>query len=226
MRLFHTRVFLLTLVPALALGDGLETVFARMDRSAASFRTLSSNVSRTSHTAAVDIDNTESGTMRLKRSKGHDMRMLVDLTTPDAKTVSLQGDTVDIYFPKIKTVQEIDLGKKRDLVEQFLLLGFGSTSAELKSSYKVAYGGEDTVNGDRAARLELIPKSPSVAQQLKKVDIWISDKDGYPIQQKLYLPAGDYMLVKYSEMKVNPDIPDSALKLKLPKGVKKEYPQK
>jgi len=50
--------------------------------------------------------------------------------------------------------------------------------------------------------------------------------NGYPIQQKFYEPAGDYMVFTYSEMKINPELADSALKLHLPKSVKREYPQK
>jgi len=51
-------------------------------------------------------------------------------------------------------------------------------------------------------------------------------ENGYPIQQKFYQPAGDYMVFTYSGIKINPDLADSALKLHLPKNVKREYPQK
>jgi outer membrane lipoprotein-sorting protein len=34
------------------------------------------------------------------------------------------------------------------------------------------------------------------------------------------------MLMTYSDMKINPDLPDTALKLHVPKNVKREYPQK
>jgi outer membrane lipoprotein-sorting protein len=55
--------------------------------------------------------------------------------------------------------------------------------------------------------------------------LWIAES-GYPAQQKFYLPAGDYSLVTYINLKPNVDMPDSALKLKLPKNVKREYPQR
>ena len=56
--------------------------------------------------------------------------------------------------------------------------------------------------------------------------LWISDATGYPVQQKFFQSGGDYHFVTYSDLKINPDLPDSALKLKLPKGVKREFPQK
>ena len=36
-------------------------------------------------------------------------------------------------YPKLKTVQEIDLGKRTDLIDQFLLVGFGTSGQELQS---------------------------------------------------------------------------------------------
>jgi outer membrane lipoprotein-sorting protein len=85
--------------------------------------------------------------------------------------------------------------------------------------------GPETLDGKPAERLELIPKSKAVLEHLKKFELWISDS-GYPIQQKFYLPGSDYMLMTYSYMKINPDLPDTALKLHVPKNVKREYPQK
>ena len=42
----------------------------------------------------------------LKRARARDMRMLIDFTEPDPKTVAFQGRKVEIYYPKIETVQE------------------------------------------------------------------------------------------------------------------------
>jgi outer membrane lipoprotein-sorting protein len=55
---------------------------------------------------------------------------------------------------------------------------------------------------------------------LKKVDLWISEKVGFPVQQKFYMPDGDYRLVTYTELKINPRLPSSALDL--PKHAKRE----
>jgi outer membrane lipoprotein-sorting protein len=85
--------------------------------------------------------------------------------------------------------------------------------------------GEDAIGGEKADRLELIPKSKEVLQHLIKFELWISAA-GYPIQQKFYFPGGDYQLATYSDVKINPEISESALKLHLPKNVKREYPQK
>ena len=39
--------------------------------------------------------------------------MLIEFTEPDPKTVAFQGHTVEIYYPKIQTVQEFDMDGQR-----------------------------------------------------------------------------------------------------------------
>lgn len=203
----------------------LDGVLDRIDKAGAAFRGMSAKVRRLQHTAVINEDNVDSGTILLKRPRPRDLRMLIELTAPDAKTVAFQGRKVEIYFPKMQTVQEFDVGKSRELVDQFFLLGFGTSRADLLASYNVRLVGPDTVHGQKTERLELVPKSKEVLQHLNRFEMWVGD-DGYPVQQKFYLPGGDYQLATYSDIKINPDLTDSALKLHLPKNVKREYPQK
>ncbi len=203
----------------------LDAVLGLIDRAGASFRGMSANVKRVSHTAVINEDNVDSGTVLLKRAHQRDMRMLVDFTQPDPKTVAFQGHKVEIYYPKMATVQEFDLGKNRELLDEFLLIGFGTSRAELQEAYTMRLVGSETIDGEKTERLELVPKSKEVLRHLTKLELWVAD-NGYPIQQKFYQPAGDYMVFTYSSMKINPELADSALKLHLPKNVKREYPQK
>jgi outer membrane lipoprotein-sorting protein len=205
-------------------GD-LDAVLSRIDSASAAFHGMSAHLRRLSHTAVINEDTVDSGTVFLKRPKPRDMRMLVDFTQPDPKTVAFQGHKVEIYYPKIQTVQEFDLGQNSDLVEQFFLLGFGTSRADLQNADEIRFLGPDTLDGQQTQRLELIPKSKAVSEHLKKFELWIADS-GYPIQQKFYLPGGDYMLMTYSDMKINPELRDAALKLQVPRNVKREYPQK
>lgn len=220
------------LVPALLAGmfssqaATLDQTLRTMDQAAAAFRSMSSNIRRVAHTAVINENNVDTGLIYLKRARASDIRMLVELAEPDPKSVAFQNRKLEIYFPKIQTVQEYDVGKNRDLLEQFLLLGFGSSGKELSRSYTMRALGTEAISGERTTRIELVPKSAQVLEHLKKVELWISDSGGYPAQQKFHLPGGDYTLVTYSGIKINPELPDAALKLKLPKGVKREFPQR
>ncbi|MGA2268028.1 MAG: outer-membrane lipoprotein carrier protein LolA [Bryobacteraceae bacterium] len=227
----------LALIPAIfasmALGWGapaadspLSATLARVDEAAARFKGLEAEVQQISHTAVINEDSVAAGTIAVKRPKPYDIRVLIDFKHPNPRQVMIAGVKVAIYYPGINTVQEYNLGKSRTLVEQFMLLGFGSNSRDLESAYSIRLGGPETVAGQKATRLELIPKSQDVLAHLKRVDLWISDGMGIAVQQKLYETGGDYLLATYTNIKLRPNLPDSAVKLDLPKSVKREYPQR
>jgi len=206
-------------------GD-LDAVLERIDKAGATFRGMSAKVRRVSHTAVINEDNVDSGTILVKRPKRRDLRMLIDITDPDPRTVAFQGRKLEVYYPKMRTVQEFDVaGKNRELADEFFLIGFGTSRADLLASYNLRLVGAETIDGQKADCLELIPKSKEISQHLTKFELWISAA-GYPIQQKFYLQGGDYQLATYTDVKINPQISESELKLQLPKNVKREYPQK
>jgi len=202
-----------------AAGQGLDAVLARLDQAAQGFKGLTADVRKISHTDVVNVDETDSGTITVKRVKPHDTRFRIDFTAPRQEIITIGGGKAQDFKPKSNEAQEIDLGKYRSLVDQFMLLGFGSNSAQLRDAYTMTLGGADSVNGETATRIVLVPKDPKVLEQFKKCELWISEK-GLTVQQKVYTDGGDYLLSTYSKMVLNPNIPDSVFKLELPKGVK------
>jgi outer membrane lipoprotein-sorting protein len=209
-----------------AAADPLSDALGRMDRASAGFHGLTANIKKVSHTAILNEDATDSGTFAIKRNGPKDLRMLLDIKEPDAKQIAFSGTRAEIYYPKMNSEDIWDLGKNRSLVDQFLLLGFGSNSRDLVSAYNIKLGGEESLAGEKATRIELVPKSPEALQHIKRVDLWIAQSSGLTVQQKFYQPGGDYTLTLYTNLKLVPNLPDSAVQLKAPKNVKKQYPQK
>jgi len=198
----------------------LEAALARLDQASIGFKGITADISKMSHTDVVNVDFVDSGTIVVKRIKPHDTRIRVDLTTHQRQTVTIGGGKVQVFYPQTNEAQEVDLGgKNRGVVDQFMLLGFGSNSAELKNAYSVTLGGADSINGERTTRIMLVPKDLEILARVKKCELWISDK-GWTVQQKFHTGGGDYVLSTYSGMKWNPIIADKDLKLELPKGVK------
>lgn len=216
----------LILASALACGSPLDETLARMDKSAAGFRGLQANVRRLSYTAVIKDSSEESGRISIYRPRPRDLRMLVEFDRPDPRAVSFQNKKVQIFYPKLNTVQEYDLGKQGSLVDQFVLLGFGTSSSDLKKSYSIKYVGEETVEGVKADRLDLVPLSSEVLNHFRHIEIWVSREDGITVQQQLFQPSRDYTLFVYSAIKLNPAMGEESVRLKLPKGVKKETPQR
>jgi outer membrane lipoprotein-sorting protein len=223
---FRLTLALGATLPLAAQTPSLENAFARMDKTAVQFKTVVADMKRDVHTAVINDDAIDTGTIKVKREKSRDTRMLIELTSPDAKTVSLDGPSVSVYLPKSKVVQVYDVGARRSLVDEFLLLGFGASSAELREKYDVTLIGTEKMGSEDTWHLQLIPKSKDMLQHLKKAELWIGQTTGLPSQQRLVTSStGDFMLINYSNVKFNPSLPDGALKLNLPKGVTVEHPR-
>ena len=202
-----------------------EHVLGQMDQSAAKFTGLTADLTKVTYTKVIDEKSTESGPIMLKKQGPKDLQVLIDFTKPDAKTVAFRGRKAEVFYPKLKTVQEYDLGKQKGMMDQFLLVGFGTTGRDLKANYAIKYIGDETISGQRAHKLELTPNSAQIKDKLQKLELWMVESGAYPLQQKFIQPSGDYYLFTYSGVKLNPQLTDDSLKLKLPKGVKRERVQ-
>jgi outer membrane lipoprotein-sorting protein len=209
--------------------DPLSAVLARMDQAAVKFKGLKADIKKVAHTQVINVDDTDMGTIMVKRGvRSKDLQMLVDFKQPEAKKLLVVGTKAQLYLAKNPDeVQEFDLTRKfRGMFDQFLLLGFGSNSTDLRDAYTVrlAQPASETIGSEQTTKIELIPKSQEMLASLKKSELWISDSKGIAVQQKMYTGGGDYILATYTNMVVNPSLPD--LKLNLPRGVKVTKPLK
>jgi outer membrane lipoprotein-sorting protein len=148
----------------------------------------------------------------------------ISFEKPERKVAYADGNKVDVYYPSSQQTQEYKLGHKKSFVDMILTLGFGGTSKELQKDYQVTLGGTETVAGESATRLELIPTSKDMLEQWVKIDLWISDKSGYAVQQKFYERGKDYTLITYTNVQPKSDIADS--EFVLPKAKKEQLNKK
>jgi len=212
------------LSPARAQARGpwsMEGVLDQLDIAAKSFRSLSADVERTKVTVVVNDRSTSTGNILVRGDK-----MLLELKVPDPRTILRTGDSLFIYTPGLKRVEEYNLGKKRALLDKFLLLGFGTEGKELRKAYLITLMGEDKLDDRKTVRLELTPKSDDVRNQISKIEIWLDEASWLAVQQQFYeAGSGDYSIVRYTKMVRNPPISESAFKPHWPKGTQHVKPQ-
>ena len=207
--------FLVCLIsaPANAQTDpNLQKIVNRMDAAAAEFRSAQANFEWEQYFKVVNDRDTQKGTVYYRRS-GKEIQMMADITDPP-KSVLFSDGKVQVYEPKLKRVTSYEAGKNREAVESFLVLGFGGSGRDMLKSFDVKYVGAETVGGVNAAKLELVPKSERVRNVFAKIWLWIDPANGISVQQQFFEPSGDYRLAKYSDLKLNQKIPDSAFKLR------------
>src|SRR5581483_369692 len=99
-------------------------------------------------------------TIATRKEKG-DLQALIDFVEPPEarRTISFSGRIVRIYIPRSKLVQVIDLGKNGEEIEQFVMIGFGTSGTELAKAFTVEALGTESLNGQMTAKLSVIPKS-------------------------------------------------------------------
>src|SRR6266850_5224979 len=192
---------------------GLERVLAEMDAAAKNFRSAEASFIWNQYQKVIDETETQKGKIYFRRQNS-EIQMAADISEPDKKYILYTGGKVQVYQPKIDQVTEYNPGKNRSDLESFLVLGFGGSGHDLLKSYEVKSLGTETVNGTQAVKLELIPKSPRLRNNIARILLWIDPARGVSVQQQFFEPSGDYRLAKYSDIRVNQKLPDNAFKLK------------
>jgi len=198
-----------------------ESVLEMMDKSAKDFRTLTADIENVKYTAVVKDTSTETGQIFVRR----DQKMRIEFTKPEPRTILRTGDSLFLYNPKLNRVEEYDLGKNRAMVDQYIRLGFGTKSEDLKKSYQVAVTGEEELDHRKTVVVELTPKADQIRSQITRIQMWIDEASWLPIQQKIFESgSGDYILFHYTGMMKNLKINDSKFKQDWPKNASHEKP--
>lgn len=221
------RMVRAALLAALALtglrAEALTDILARMDQSARNFKTFSAKIKRTEYTKVLNDKDETDGARRLKRANGQTIG-LVEFYGKNAQTLRLAGKTAEVYSPNAKQVDVYDaskFGKLGKQVDQLLLVGIGVSSSDLRRDFNISAGGTESIDGRPTTRIELIPKDSDLKKRVVKIELWIPEGESIPLQSKATLTSGDYDQYKYSDVQMNPALPDSAFDLNVPADVKR-----
>ena len=199
-----------------------DNVLSMMDKSAKDFRSLTADIEHIKYTEVVKDTSTETGQIFVRR----DQKMRIEITKPDPRTILRTGDSLFLYNPKINRVEEYDLGKNRAMVDQYVRLGFGTKSEDLRKSYLVTVAGEEELDHKKTVVLELTPKSDQVRSQIIRIQMWIDEVSWLPIEQKFFESgSGDYIVFHYSNMMKNLKISEARFKQDWPKNAEKVKPR-
>ncbi len=211
---------LLILIPAAAHADTLDAILARMDRAAKDFQSVSADFSQVDYNAVLkDKSSPVHGVLQIKRNKGAVSAILI-FEKPDEHTILIKGGKAFMYYPMAKHEDVYPVGKYGALVDQYVLLAFGTSGAELHKNFEVKLGGTETVAGKPATRLELVPTGTESKKVIAKVELWIPDGQTSAIQEKVTKDSDDYYLVSYSNINLKAHLDDSIFNLNVPPGTK------
>jgi outer membrane lipoprotein-sorting protein len=205
---------------------GLETTLNAMDRAADNFKSTEADFTWDQYTRVVEEIDNQAGKIYFRRN-GKEIQMAADIMKPElaTKVVVYADGQVKMYQPKIDQLTVYNAGKNKQEMESFMVLGFGGRGHDLLPSYDVTYLGSETVDGVKAEKLQLVPKSEKTRNTFNRIMLWIDLARGISVQQQLFTPAGDYRLAKYTNIKINQKISDDVYKLKTTSHTKTITPQ-
>jgi outer membrane lipoprotein-sorting protein len=214
--------FILALTVPLVRAESLNDVLQRMDQAAKTFRSLSADVRRTDYSALFSETNAEDGQLKMMKRAKTGVILRADFTGQNPRKIRIAGTTVQIYHPKANSVDQYDTRKFTKSADLLILVGFGTSRADLQKKYTISLGGSETIGAVKTTRIDLLPRSKEEKNFFNMIQLWIPEDKGNPIQEKILSgkESKDYNLLLYSNLKINPALPDSDFEMTLPAGVK------
>src|SRR5260370_854433 len=152
----------------------LQEVLARMDKAAGTFRAMSAKVTYVTHTGILNQDDKESGTVVMKKVAPGEVQGIIEFIEPDPRIVQFEARSLRIYYPKINTVNRWDLGKHGEQLDQFIMIGFGTSGTQLARDYAVKVLPNEKGSSQQdvpTIRLELVPNNGAAAQYAKQLHL-------------------------------------------------------
>jgi outer membrane lipoprotein-sorting protein len=196
----------------------LDQALAKMETVGRTFRSFQANFAQKKYTLVLDeFDAPESGQFFYARAKDGSALLRQEVQKPASRVLTISGGVATVYQPGVKQAQVVSLGKNKDKAE-YLALGLGQSPGRLQESFTVEYKGTEALGGSPCWILHLKPKSQAAAAYFSGITLWVKKSSGVPVQEKLQEPNGDYLLVTFSDEKLNIQIPESKFEQKLPPG--------
>ena len=194
----------------------LRQVLRQLEERGRGFRNFSARFTQKKYTAVLkEFDTPESGVFIYARAKDGTALLRQEVVTPAPRVLTIKAGVATLYQPRLGQAQVMNLGTNKDKAE-YLALGIGQSPAKLQEAFDLAYRGTEKVGATVCSVLDLKPKGAGAAAYFSSITLWVAKSTGIPIQQKLQEPNGDYLLVNFTDEKINTSIAGSVFDAKLP----------
>lgn len=196
--------------------DDLNSVLSKLDAASAKFHTTSAEfVFDATLTDPVPDTDEQTGTVYYQRD-GATFQMGVHVATdnnqpaPKVITCCAKG-SIQLYE---KLPNQVTTLSRLSQYEGWFMLGFGASGKELQEKWDIKYDGPETVDGVQTAKLELMPKDPTVKKNLPKVILWMDTDRAISLKQYFDEGQGQSRTCHYTNIKMNQSLPKDAFTFK------------
>jgi len=197
----------------------VDQVLSQMETVGKSFLSFKAHFSQKKYTAVLkEFDVPDAGEFYYARAKDGSALLRQEVINPGRRILTIKAGTAIVYQPGVNQASVVNLGKNKDKVE-YLALGLGQSPGKLRESFDIQFQGVEDVANAPCSVLALKPRNPGTAAYFAMITLWIKKSNGVPIQEKLQEPNGDYLLVNFTNEKLNTALPAALFEQQLPKNV-------
>ena len=126
---------------------------------------------------------------------------------PEPKTVTMDGRTLIVDWPKRGDRERVDIREVQKRVDQYF------TSAgidDLRKLFDIRAEADPAMR--RADRIEMIPKRKQIRQGIEKLELWIDRESDLLTEMRMSFPGGDRKTIALSDVTVNVPVPEDAFR--------------
>lgn len=198
-----------------AASGNLQQVLAQLDKSARNFHSASADFEfKNIQTEPVPDTDVMTGTVYYQH-QGSGLRVAAHIDRqngqPYGSVYTYTNGVFQLYDPRMNQVTKLQNSTN---LAGYVALGFGATGQDLQKEFQITYLGQETIDGVKTAKLELIFKNPKARATIPKVTMWIDPIRDVSLKQVFDEGQGLSRVATYSHIEMNHSISSSEFTFK------------
>jgi outer membrane lipoprotein-sorting protein len=196
----------------------LTGILNKMESAHQQMKSLKAELVQQKTNPQIGSTDTDYGVVLYKPASGKDRgKLRIDYTRPSKDIVSVVGEAVTFYQPRINQVFKGTLNKVSKGTAGVNLVGLDGSLKTLTANYNIEFVKDEAVNGQMTTLLRLLPKSGGT---YSVIDLWVNQQNWLPAQWKMVERNGDYTVITLKNTQVNATVADAAFVVNIPNGTK------
>jgi negative regulator of sigma E activity len=179
----------------------LEASLKRLDVASARFSSAQAVFHKDLYNKLVGDHTPQDGSVYFIRTGGS-VQMGARIDGPGARIAEYKNGVLRDLIPG-RCYNTVQASGNKAKFDSFLTLGFGGSGKDLAQAWNIVDMGQETLDGAKVEKLELVSKEQSVRNNYTKVTLWMDLDRGISLKQVLLSPSGDIDTATYTKIRLN-----------------------
>lgn len=193
----------------------LQQVLAQLDSSAKKFRSASADF-EFKNIQTVPVPDTDIMTGKVYyQHQGGGLRVAAHITQhngqPYESVYTYNNGVFQLYQ---KNLNQVTKYQNAANLAGYVSLGFGATGKELQDQFQITYVGQETIDGVKTYKLDLVFKNDKARATIPKVTMWIDPVRDVSLKQVFDEGQGLSRIATYTHIEMNHSIASSEFTFK------------